>query len=787
MLLLVAALFAAASTSVSAVSGTLSMAVQVWDKRLEGNSRIFYAMEQYYDGTYPFAIVLIDLAQFDYKIADALDVSGDPLPFMGDTIRSMNVSISCLRPVNGTCVDLMNLVNVRMYNFPMFKEAGGPSRDFNVVDTCGRGPNGTMIPNVDTCWQAWDLLPGLDRTASAMAFLFNYNGYVFGVTPTETKPRVPSPPNPPPKPSPPPVYPPPPAPPVLKPPSPPPSPPLKPPSPPAASPPPSPPLLRILSGRLEISVQVWDNLRQSGNSTIFLANETYNGIVPIAIDVFDLSMLSFDIPEDPAKVPTPNMGDTVRSMRLTARCTEVSLGICTDLLATVSVRMYSLPLYKDAGGRFETFSLLDCNATVFGAPVTECTSQWSPLPRMDRTASAMAILINYPDYVYGVTPGNRPPPASTPVTPPASPSPPPPAAILSPPPVASPPVTSPPIASPPLGEVPVGITYVGCFSDNTEDPIGASQDSLPVLTKRQIAWRLTDPGPDLTIELCASLAASNGWQYFGVQRAICYVTNELADATALGADECGQSCPGDWRQVCGGYDANSVYQIGYLFACAEVEVAAAPGPSAETDAPPPQERPRPPRPANPNRVVDFDYFFDAPAGFKFIDTNSEAPDRGPAPERSPVRARFDSPDGKAIVSVLIRGAQTLKASLFQVSDVSMLGDVDEVAKLIIPRGSRLLKTGSIVVESAKKRPEGLAEQVLGEVDVPPVSYFRYEFLTNTGVHVLMSVAAQRGRIYVASCQSSSQADWEAVRGVAEPSVLSFRLRQDGALGPRQTS
>ena len=40
-------------------------------------------------------------------------------------------------------------------------------------------------------------------------------------------------------------------------------------------------------------------------------------------------------------------------------------------------------------------------------------------------------------------------------------------------------------------------------------------------------------------------------------------------------------------------------------------------------------------------------------------------DRGPAPERSPVRARFDSEDGLSTLSVIVRNAQTVKPSLIQ--------------------------------------------------------------------------------------------------------------------------
>jgi hypothetical protein len=44
-------------------------------------------------------------------------------------------------------------------------------------------------------------------------------------------------------------------------------------------------------------------------------------------------------------------------------------------------------------------------------------------------------------------------------------------------------------------------------------------------------------------------------------------------------------------------------------------------------------------------------------------------ERGPAPERSPLRVRFNSPDNEANLSVIVRPAQSLGAfSLLQASD-----------------------------------------------------------------------------------------------------------------------
>jgi len=74
---------------------------------------------------------------------------------------------------------------------------------------------------------------------------------------------------------------------------------------------------------------------------------------------------------------------------------------------------------------------------------------------------------------------------------------------------------------------------------------------------------------------------------------------------------------------------------------------------------------------NPLLVEDFDFTLLAPErGFKFINVETPREDVGPAPERSPVRARFDSEDGKSSLSVTVRSSQNVKYSLIQASHAS---------------------------------------------------------------------------------------------------------------------
>jgi hypothetical protein len=75
------------------------------------------------------------------------------------------------------------------------------------------------------------------------------------------------------------------------------------------------------------------------------------------------------------------------------------------------------------------------------------------------------------------------------------------------------------------------------------------------------------------------------------------------------------------------------------------------------------------------------------------------------------------------------------------------------------------------------------ETPLGLSELPPRNFYRYEFTSFDGLHVFMSVAAQRGRIYVCGATSDNAEAWEAARLAVVPAVLSFRLK-DGASGPR---
>lgn len=169
--------------------------------------------------------------------------------------------------------------------------------------------------------------------------------------------------------------------------------------------------------------------------------------------------------------------------------------------------------------------------------------------------------------------------------------------------------------------------------------------------------------------------------------------------------------------------------------------------------------------------LDDDYQLFPPAAFTSVDTQPavDSTRRGPAPERSPVRARFDSPDGSTVISVVVRNASGIRPSLIQVNDVTSFGDAAEAAKLLVPRGSTLLAANTFQVELP---PRATA---VGVVEIPPKTYYRYEFTTPNGLHVFMTAAAQRGRIYVCGA-STAAARWDQVGADLRAAAESFRLR-----------
>eukprot|EP00878_Enallax_costatus_P024693 GHUV01026372.1.p1 GENE.GHUV01026372.1~~GHUV01026372.1.p1 ORF type:complete len:207 (+),score=45.90 GHUV01026372.1:188-808(+) len=136
--------------------------------------------------------------------------------------------------------------------------------------------------------------------------------------------------------------------------------------------------------------------------------------------------------------------------------------------------------------------------------------------------------------------------------------------------------------------------------------------------------------------------------------------------------------------------------------------AAAPAVSSSSTAPSPQLEP----------FLDNAYELQVPSNYQYLETPIPRVERGPAPERSPVLARFESPNGgPEVISIITRKASALKQTLLQVNDITQMGDPIAVASLIVPRGSRLL------AKATEEVPQPPKETPVGQIELPPRTYY----------------------------------------------------------------
>lgn len=112
---------------------------------------------------------------------------------------------------------------------------------------------------------------------------------------------------------------------------------------------------------------------------------------------------------------------------------------------------------------------------------------------------------------------------------------------------------------------------------------------------------------------------------------------------------------------------------------------------------------------------------DVPAGFSVLEDEPD-PSSASRPRSTldgevqrPIRARFISPDGRSVITVLARDASSIKPTFLQLNDISQYGDLQEVANLLLPRGSRVVAAESKTVQRAP-RDTGT---VVGTVTPPP--------------------------------------------------------------------
>ncbi|KAI3440411.1 PsbP domain-containing protein [Psidium guajava] len=105
-------------------------------------------------------------------------------------------------------------------------------------------------------------------------------------------------------------------------------------------------------------------------------------------------------------------------------------------------------------------------------------------------------------------------------------------------------------------------------------------------------------------------------------------------------------------------------------------------------------------------------------------------------------ARFASPDGSEVLSVVIRPTNQLKITFLEAQDITDLGSLKEAAKIFVPGGATIYSARNIKI----KEEEGFK------------TYYFYEF-SRDGQHVALVTAVNSGKAFIAGA-TAPQFKWE---------------------------
>ncbi|KAK3031595.1 hypothetical protein RJ639_035601 [Escallonia herrerae] len=105
-------------------------------------------------------------------------------------------------------------------------------------------------------------------------------------------------------------------------------------------------------------------------------------------------------------------------------------------------------------------------------------------------------------------------------------------------------------------------------------------------------------------------------------------------------------------------------------------------------------------------------------------------------------ARFSSPDGSEVLSVVIRPSNQLKITFLEAKDITDMGSLKEAAKLFVPGGSTLYAARTIKI----KEEEGFR------------TYYFYEFGRDEE-HFALVAAANSGKVFIAGA-AAPQFKWD---------------------------
>eukprot|EP00252_Welwitschia_mirabilis_P008910 TRINITY_DN21160_c0_g1_i1.p1 TRINITY_DN21160_c0_g1~~TRINITY_DN21160_c0_g1_i1.p1 ORF type:complete len:288 (-),score=57.94 TRINITY_DN21160_c0_g1_i1:123-986(-) len=120
-------------------------------------------------------------------------------------------------------------------------------------------------------------------------------------------------------------------------------------------------------------------------------------------------------------------------------------------------------------------------------------------------------------------------------------------------------------------------------------------------------------------------------------------------------------------------------------------------------------------------------------------------------------ARFASPDGSEVLSVVIKPSSAVKITFLEARDISDLGSLRDAVKLFVPGGATVHAARTIKAVNSET----------------PRTYYYYEFSAKDE-HVALEASVSRGKVFVVGA-TSPQSKWEKDGAKLRSAALSFSL------------
>ncbi|CAF2012251.1 unnamed protein product [Brassica oleracea var. botrytis] len=117
-------------------------------------------------------------------------------------------------------------------------------------------------------------------------------------------------------------------------------------------------------------------------------------------------------------------------------------------------------------------------------------------------------------------------------------------------------------------------------------------------------------------------------------------------------------------------------------------------------------------------------------------------------------ARFASPDGSEVVSVVIRPSNSLKITFLEAKDISELGSLKEAARIFVPAGAATIYSARTI---KVKEEEGFRQLIFLFI-FGCRNYYLYEFGRDEE-RIALVAAVNRGRVFIAGA-AAPESKWK---------------------------